>query len=194
MNDEMPSTTADKVVRGATLIQAIQEEAQRQGLAVKEVAERFELAPSYWFSMCNGNRSIQALARHRLKLIAKFLNKPYIEVLSMAELVEPEDFIIPQTIDDQLNLAYLKLRADSMWSPLVPTEEVWDSAHRTMKILTIALYERLFGVSILDKAKITQHAKPADESGDAGSVTPGISTVAPAAPAPASKRKTAAAA
>ena len=53
MNDELPSTTADKVVRGASLIQAIQEEAQRQGLAVKDVAERFELAPSYWFSMCN---------------------------------------------------------------------------------------------------------------------------------------------
>lgn len=193
MNDEMPSTTADKVVRGASLIQAIQEEAQRQGLAVKEVAERFELAPSYWFSMCNGNRSIQALARHRLKLIAKFLSKPYIEVLSMAELVEPEDFIIPQTIDDQLNLAYLKLRGDSMWSPLVPTEEVWDTADRTMKILTIALYERLFHVSILDKAKITQHVK-SDASGDSEAVTPGVSAVAPAAAPATSKRKAAAAA
>lgn len=193
MNDEMPSTTADKVVRGASLIQAIQEEAQRQGLSVKEVAERFELAPSYWFSMCNGNRSIQALARHRLKLIAKFLTKPYIEVLSMAELVEPEDFIIPQTIDDQLNLAYLKLKGDSMWSPLVPSEEVWDTADRTMKILTIAMYERLFHVSILDKAKITQHwnGTEADAPSDTAAVTPGVSSVEVV---PTTKRKATAAA
>lgn len=172
MEDENTSSPEEKVVRGAALIQAIQEQAQIQGLTVKQVAERFELAPSYWFSMCNGNRSIQALHRHRLKLIAKFLGRPYIEVLSLAELVEPEDFIIPQTIDDQLNLAYLKLKADSMWNPLVPKEEVWDAADRGLKILLVAFYERLFNISILDKAKITQYVHPGESS--AAPATPAV--------------------
>jgi transcriptional regulator with XRE-family HTH domain len=162
MEEENTSSSGERVVRGVALIQAIQEEAQAQGLTVKQVAERFELAPSYWFSMCNGNRSIQALHRHRLKLIAKFLARPYIEVLSLAELVEPEDFIIPQTIDDQLNLVYLKLKADSMWNPLVPKEEVWDAADRGLKILLVSFYERLFSISILDKAKITQYVHAGD--------------------------------
>ncbi|MBK6616203.1 hypothetical protein [Ottowia sp.] len=189
MNDDMPSATEDKVVRGAALIHAIQDEAQRQGLSVKEVAEKFELAPSYWFSMCNGNRSIQALHRHRLKLIAKFLAKPYIEVLSLAELVEPEDFIIPQTIDDQLNLAYLKLKGDSMWAPLVPTEAVWDATARPMKILAIALYERLFTVSLLNKAQITQFVHAEDAVGE-GTPSPAIAepATAPARAAAGSKR------
>lgn len=184
MEDEM-NQREDKVIRGAALIQAIQEQAQLQGLTVKQVAERFELAPSYWFSMCNGNRSIQALHRHRLKLIAKFLGRPYIEVLSLAELVEPEDFIIPQNIEDQLNLAYLKMRDDMMWSPLVPKEAVWDAADLGLKILLVAMYERLFNISILDKAKITQYVQPAD-----GAVaTPAVAT---ADPAPASPTKAAA--
>lgn len=172
MQDEANSNPDEKVVRGAALIQAIQEEAKVQGLSVKQVAERLELAPSYWFSMCNGNRSIQALHRQRLKHIAKFLGRPYIEILSLAELVEPEDFIIPQTIDDQLNLAYLKLRADSMWSPLAPKEEVWDAADRSLKILLVALYERLFSISILDKAKITQYVQPGAPS--SGAPTPAV--------------------
>lgn len=181
MEDEL-NQSEDKVIRGAALIQAIQEQAQLQGLTVKQVAERFELAPSYWFSMCNGNRSIQALHRHRLKLIAKFLGRPYIEVLSLAELVEPEDFIIPQNIEDQLNLAYLKMRGDMMWSPLVPKESVWDAADLGLKILLVAMYERLFNISILDKAKITQYAQPAD-----GAVsTPAVAAAEPA-PAPAAK-------
>lgn len=190
MNDDMPSMTEEKVVRGAALIHAIQDEAQRQGLSVKEVAERFELAPSYWFSMCNGNRSIQALHRHRLKLIAKFLAKPYIEVLSLAELVEPEDFIIPQTIDDQLNLAYLKLKGDSTWAALVPPEAVWDATARPMKILAIALYERLFTVSLLGKAQITQFVRPEDQAGDT-TAAPAIAAPVPDRPVAGKRQRTA---
>lgn len=186
MEDE-PSHSKDKVIRGAALIQAIQEQAQLQGLTVKQVAERFELAPSYWFSMCNGNRSIQALHRHRLKLIAKFLGRPYIEVLSLAELVEPEDFIIPQNIEDQLNLAYLKMRGDMMWSPLVPTESVWDAADLGLKILLVAMYERLFNISILDKAKITKYAQPAD--GAASTLAAATAELAPATVFRASAKK-----
>lgn len=189
MGDATNGQSEDKVIRGAALIHAIQEEAQKQGLAVKQVAERFELAPSYWFSMCNGNRSIQALHRHRLKLIARFLNRPYIEVLSLAELVEPEDFIIPQTVDDQLNLAYIKMKADSMWSPLVPKEEVWDSANRGMKILLVAFYERLFSVSILDKARIS-HSVPAVTQTQTAESTPAIATSAAPATKPTKASKT----
>jgi hypothetical protein len=186
MEDENTTSPEEKVVRGAALIQAIQEQAQIQGLTVKQVAERFELAPSYWFSMCNGNRSIQALHRHRLKLIAKFLGRPYIEVLSLAELVEPEDFIIPQTIDDQLNLAYLKLKADSMWNPLVPKEEVWDAADRGLKILLVAFYERLFSISILDKAKITHYVHQGDAP--TAPATPAVNAAPVAAPAKATAK------
>ena len=184
MEDEVTSIPEEKVIRGTALIQAIQDQAQIQGLTVKQVAERFELAPSYWFSMCNGNRSIQALHRHRLKLIAKFLGRPYIEVLSLAELVEPEDFIIPQTIDDQLNLAYLKLKADSLWNPLVPKEEVWDAADRGLKILVVAFYERLFSTSILDKARITQYVRDGDSA--SSPATPAVASeqvVVPSKPA-----------
>ena len=175
MDEDTPSTE----VRGTALILAVQEEAKRQSLSVSELAERFELATSYWFSICNGNRSIQALARHRLKLIAKFLARPYIEILSMAELVEPEDFIVPQTIDDQLNLAYIRLQSDSMWSPLVPNEETWDAADRRMKILAIALYERVFNVSMFEKANIIQYQRTEHAASEIEATTPAVSPLRP---------------
>jgi hypothetical protein len=163
MADNQSIKTGAKFIHGSGLISAIQEQARIQGLTVSQVAARFELATSYWFAICNGGRSIQALQRHRLKLIATFLGKPYVEVLSLAEILEPEDFIIPQTIDDQLNLVYLKLKSDSVWAPLVPDEEVWDNTHRTVKLLLVVFYERLFNMSILDKAQIA-HNNTVDES------------------------------
>jgi hypothetical protein len=128
---------------GQALVQAIKERAMEQGLNVGQTAAVFQLSPSYWASICSGVRPVQALRHARLRRMADFLGRPFIEVLSLAELVEPEDFIVHQTIDDRLNAVYRLMKADSLWSALVPKEDVWDQADRQFKLMLARMYLKL---------------------------------------------------
>jgi transcriptional regulator with XRE-family HTH domain len=150
MTDKNPSGR----FAGWALVDAIKKEAESRGMPLDEVAQRFEIAYSYWQSLASGHRPIQSLHPSRLRAIAEFLGRSYIEVLSLAELVTPEDFVIPQSIEEQLDLAYVTMRADNYWSTLVPGEQEWNAASRAMKILAVALYERLFQVTLLERAKV----------------------------------------
>lgn len=180
MTDKTPSGQNDGRFAGWALVDAIKKEAESRGMPLDEVAKRFEIAYSYWQSLASGHRPIQALHPSRLRAIAEFLGRSYIEVLSLAELVTPEDFVIPQTIEEQLDLAYITMKADNYWSTLVPSEREWNEAGRAIKILAVALYERLFGVTLLERAKVFMPA-PARGEPALHAVAAGAGAVEPAA-------------
>ncbi len=137
------------------MIQAIREKAKEQGLNSGQTAARFQLSPSHWQALCGGSRLVQGLRQDRLKLMARFLGRPYIEVLSLAELVEPGDFVVHQTIEDRLNAIYLIMKTDSLWNPLLPNEEVWDSADRQVKLLLARMYLQLSLEALADHSAAT---------------------------------------
>jgi hypothetical protein len=68
--------------------------------------------------------------------------------------VKPDDLVILQSINDQLGLACVTMKADNFWLTLVPSERGWNEAGCAMKILAVALYERLFGATLLERAKV----------------------------------------
>lgn len=164
MEDILPQEERDSLPRGIALVQAIETEAERRGLDPKELGERFELQPSYWAAILQRNRSCQGLARRRLQHIAEFLNSSLINVMSLAELVEPQDFVITSTIDDQINAAYLKFKSDPQWLSIAPSPEAWDRTPRDVKVAFILVYERLFGEQLIAKLKVVatvlQHEDP----------------------------------
>lgn len=154
MDDTLPDQTATDVPRGIALVEAIEAECKSQGIEPRDVALRFELQPSYWSQILTRNRSIAGLARPRLERVAQFLGKSVIEVMSLAEIVEPSDFVVRTTLNDQLNQAFVKFRADPMWAPLAPKPESWDRAPQDLKVAFVFLYERLCGEELLAKSSI----------------------------------------
>lgn len=154
MDDTLPDQTATDIPRGIALVEAIEAECARQGIEPRDVCVRFELQPSYWAAIIARNRSIQGLARRRLQNVADFLGKALIEVMSLAELVEPADFVVRTSLGEQLNAAFLKFRGDPMWAPLAPKPESWDRAPQDLKVAFVFLYERLCGEELLAKASI----------------------------------------
>lgn len=152
--DTLPNMAAVDLPRGAALVEAIEAECKTQGIEPRELFSRFEMQPSYWTAILSRNRSIQAVHRTRLEQMANFLGKSMIEVMSLAELVEPGDFVVRATIEDQLNAAYIKFKTDPMWAALAPKPESWDIAPRDVKVAFVLLYERLFGEELLTKSKI----------------------------------------
>jgi hypothetical protein len=146
----------DEIPKGLALIQALHKEAESRGLNIRDLGDFFELKASYWQHILLGNRSIQGLARHRLQLIADFLNVSYVNVLCLAELVTPEDFVVTATIDDQLNLAFLKYKADPYWCTMGVTDAQWDQTPRPVKIAFVHMYERIVGNELLTKSRLQQ--------------------------------------
>lgn len=164
MSDILPHEEGDSLPRGIALVQAIEAEAAARGLDPKDLGERFELQPSYWAAILQRNRSCQGLARRRLQHIADFLNSSLINVMSLAELVQPQDFVITSTIDDQLNAAYLKFKSDPQWLSIAPSPEAWDQTPREVKVAFVLVYERLFGEQLIAKlavvATVIQYEDP----------------------------------
>ena len=113
MNDQKP---------GLGLVAALREECERQGKQIGHLAAQLGLAQTYWAAICSGSRSIVPLVEKAsaCRVFADFLRLPRITVMALAEVVLPEDFVVEQSLDDQLNGVYLSMVSDPLWSSLVP--------------------------------------------------------------------------
>lgn len=152
--DILPDAAAPQGGDGYALVDAIIAACKVKGVDPKSLHEAFEMQPSYWASILSGGRSIQSMQRKRLLSVAKFLGVPLATVMSLAELLQPEDFMVQQDSGDQLDLAYSKLKADPYWSTFAPSVASWDRMPRDAKVCMILMYERLFGEELVAKAKI----------------------------------------
>lgn len=150
----LPDAAAPQGGEGYALVDAIIAACKVKGLDPKTLHETFEMQPTYWASILSGGRSIQSMQRKRLLAVAKFLGVPLATVMSLAELLQPEDFMVLQDSGDQLDLAFSKLKADPYWSTFAPSEASWDRTPRDTKVCMLLMYERLFGEELVAKAKI----------------------------------------
>lgn len=139
---------------GAALVAALRNECERQGKAIGHLAALLGLAPTYWAAICGGSRSILPLVQKpsACRVFAEFLRLPRITVMSLAEVVVPEDFVVEQTLDDQLNSVYVQMAGDALWSSLVPRPATWDNADQEMKLLIVSLYQAALQASMMQKA------------------------------------------
>lgn len=146
MNEKQP---------GLALVAALREECQRQGKHISHLASPLGLAPTYWAAICNGVRSIRPLTEKKAacRVFADFLRLPSITVMSLAEIVLPEDFVVEQSLADQLNSIYLQMSADPLWSTIVPKPVAWDEADEGMKLLIVSLYQANVQQSMFEKVR-----------------------------------------
>lgn len=128
-------------LKGSYLIDAIAHEAVNQGVDILSLYDQFGFTETYWKAIVNGHRSISNAAQARLELIAEFLNRPLIQVLNLAEVLEPRHFFAPGTIDDDLNQVYKAMLEDRHWSSFVIAPDRWDALDRDSKILIAMLYQ-----------------------------------------------------
>lgn len=146
---------------GVALVAALREECERQGKPIGHLGALLGLAPTYWASICSGSRSILPLVEKAsaCHVFADFLRLPRITVMAMAGVVLPEDFVVEQSLDDQLNGVYLLMASDPMWSTLVPKPASWDAADQSMKLMVVSLYQSVLQDSMLEKASRTKSSR-----------------------------------
>lgn len=182
----VPLPLGMEVVPGAALVMAIEIEARHRGVDARDLAQRFELKQQTWDSVLDGKRSIQSLHFQQLESIADFLEKPFVHVLALAELLKPEHFVVERSVDEMLNLVYLKFRGDPFWSSVCMPEADWESAPRSVRLAFALLYNKESGGELLEQARVPEirYVLP-----DAPAVAPSPKTSRAAAPVVAKSAK-----
>lgn len=142
---------AEDIVSGMQLIKDIRKKAVDLDLKDSELADLFDLHPSYWNSLRNGYRSIAGISRKKLELMADFMGLSMIEVYARAGVIKPGDFMIPGVTVSQFDPVLAKMRSDPYWQRYAPAEAAWKVLPDDVKLLICLLYERQFSEELITK-------------------------------------------
>lgn len=147
---------------GQRLINMIRVEVINQSLPERHPADLMGITPVYWNSLANGHRPIARLPKEKLQRLAEFLGVPLIQIYILSGHFQPEDFIIMQQHEAELDMMVENMRRHPKWVALAPTVEEWASFPMRMKLLVASLFEQVVHKSFLAHAKM-EHAGPASE-------------------------------
>lgn len=149
----------EKVFPGLPLVEAIQARARDLTHSMREVAAAIEVSYVYLNSLMSGVREVSGLAEDKKRKIAEYLGVPVAQVYILAEILRPEDFVIPQSLDERTYLSFKKIAADPVWSCVVPSTEDWNATPSNVRLLVTLMYERLAETILLEKAKAIRFVK-----------------------------------
>lgn len=149
----------EKTFRGLPLVEAIRSRARERGESMQDVAANIEVSYVYLTSLLSGTREVSGLADDKKRKVAEYLGVPVAQVYILAEILKPEDFVIPQSLDERTYLSFKKLGADPVWSCTVPSIDDWNITPSGVRLLVALMYERLSETVLLDKAKALHFIK-----------------------------------
>lgn len=130
-----------RTVIGQRLIDLLRKTLIDQGLPERHMVELLGVSQSYWHSLANGHRSLQALSKEKLQRLADFLGLPLIQVCVLAGQFTAEDFVVERGLDEELERVGAALRIDARWLALAPTAAEWAVLPVRTRMLVAALHE-----------------------------------------------------
>lgn len=138
---KVQKASTPRTVVGQRLIDLLRKALIDRGLPERHMMEVLGVSRSYWHSLANGHRSLQALSKEKLQRLATFLGLPLIQVCVLAGQFTAEDFVVAQGLDEELERVVAALRTDARWLALAPTAEDWAALPVKARMLVAALYE-----------------------------------------------------
>jgi hypothetical protein len=148
---------------GGSLVAAVEAEADRRSLSVRDLGPAFGLSHVYWRAVVCGQRSASRLGRPALKKIAGFLNTSLVHVLRLAEVISPLDFISP-SVSRQLEGSYPVLAGQSWMGGVLPSEKSWEETPLDVKMVVLRMCERLSGGALIDGSSVSAVQRLGDVS------------------------------
>ena len=142
-----------KKIPGYRLINRIKRRSIELGVQDRHIADIIGVTPIYWYSIANGHRKISALGKDKLEKIARFLNIPTVQAMSLADVLTNEDFFLGN-LEEQLNVSIEQMRNDPTWMNWAPTNEEWAQLSIGTRTGIVMLYETVFQKMLLRRAEI----------------------------------------
>jgi transcriptional regulator with XRE-family HTH domain len=153
--DLLPEGYGSKKLRvpGFRLIARLKQRIAELGVGDRYIADIMGITPIYWNSLTNGHRKMNSLDKGKMERIAEFLDIPIVQVMVLADYLEPSDFF-PGDMNAHLKAAYEKMKVDPSWAAWAPTAKEWDSLSIPTKTGFVMLYETVYQKSLLRRAEV----------------------------------------
>lgn len=142
-----------KNIPGYRLINKIKSRSIELGVQDRYIADIIGVTPIYWYSIANGHRKISALSKDKLEKIAQFLNIPTVQAMSLADVLDHEDFFLG-SLEGQLNISIEQMRNDPAWMSWAPTDDEWSLLSVGTRTGIVMLYETVYQKMLLRRAEI----------------------------------------
>jgi transcriptional regulator with XRE-family HTH domain len=142
---------AQKAARGAALARALEEKAAQLKLNQRETCEMLGLNPAYYSLLLSGERWFGTVAEDKMQKIADFLELPLVSVFMLAEIIKPEDFFRPTSLEKQVDQIFDHLRRDSRFATVVPAQEDWKKTPLGVRLLAALLYSDVSQIDLLER-------------------------------------------
>lgn len=161
--------TNKKNYPGMALLTQLIKHSNDLNLDRKQLCNSIGITYPYLNALMNGHRDVSGIGLDKLRIMAKFLNISFIQVLMLAEIVYPEDFAQygGEMLDNDLDKMYENLKNDPEWRIASPTEAEWKMLSRNSKIGYALMWETISKQTFIEKAKLILIDKSEPDSVDA---------------------------
>ncbi|WP_038082143.1 helix-turn-helix transcriptional regulator [Thioalkalivibrio sp. ALgr3] len=145
-------------VKGSALTKALLERAEELEMDRYQLADSIGITYSYLTLILNGGRDISKITDEKLRSMGRFLGIPFAQVLMLAEVLRPEDFIVgdEETIDASIRQVYASMSRHPEWRGLAPTDADWANTPRQVKIVLGMMFQRLTNEEMLEVASMIE--------------------------------------
>jgi transcriptional regulator with XRE-family HTH domain len=143
-------------IAGRELIRALIKRARELGMDKYELADAIGITYPYLIALSNGSRPIPGISHDKLRRMASFLGLTFVQVLMLAEIVKPEDFVVDQEerLDLSLERAIENMRMDEEWGRIAPSKSEWSNLSRSTRLGIAMMWERVSQQDLIEKAKM----------------------------------------
>ena len=150
------SSTPKKTIPGIALVNALITKSQKMQLDKYQLAKEIGITYPYLCAISNGGRPVSGIDHKKLRAIAKFLGITFVQVLMLAEIVEPQDFLKDQNeeLDRAMTLAMDSMRAHHEWGGVSPLPEEWAMLSQKTRVGIALMWQQVCGQTMLNQAQM----------------------------------------
>jgi len=120
----------------------IQAHGERLGMTPQDICQALDITRSYFNVFRRGSPQGVEPSREILRRSAAFLGVSVVQVFMMAGVLAPQDFYLHSSLEESLDKALSRMRADDEWVSYLPTQEQWKDMPLNVRVGTVLLYER----------------------------------------------------
>ena len=145
---------------GIALSNEIRRKMKASGISVADLAPKLGCSYSYLTTLLSGARPWDGVKRDVRKQVAEFLDIPVISMLMLAEMVEPSDFFVVDSVEDTLDRAFDSIKSNKTWGCYCTSRDEWNALSVNIRILMALLFEKATESEIIEKVRMIQVVRP----------------------------------
>ena len=156
MNTKYPDFTDDPTRSGIAFLRAVVARGRKDGLGQDALAAWLGLSPEYFAGLLSGEHPTNEISHADFRRISKALGVNVLQLMLLAEIVEPTDLIQDSGPALAVSLENIMecMRNDTYWSPMSPTADEFAGLRLETRLGIALLYEREKNRQLVSRAKL----------------------------------------